>query len=76
MTNKVQEYIVGSGPPPEWCRHRMMYFRQLDGSVGIEFFGYIKSYILKKGDRLTYQNGKIKIRKGAARWKQRHICSR
>lgn len=76
MMGCVQEYIVGSGPPPEWCRHRLMLYKQSDGSVGIEFFGHVKSYILKRGDKLIYQDGKISVRKEAAQWRQRHTCSR
>ena len=69
----VQEYIVGSGPPPEWCRHRMMAYQKKDGSIGFEFFGYIRTYTLSRGDKLILRNGKIKIRREAARHESKDI---
>lgn len=59
-------YILGIGEVPNWCRKALMAYRKIDGSIGFEFFGAVKTYKLSIGDVLIKDGNKIKIKRKAA----------
>lgn len=65
--NMIQEYIVGNGKAPWWCRRWLMHYQKPNGKVGIEFHGYTKDYDLNIGDKIMRCGDRIIIkRKGEA----------
>ena len=69
---RTQEYIIGSGPAPAWCRNLLMPFAR-GGGVAYEFHGATRDYDLNIGDKLVYKGGKIKIRRGGGQHERESI---
>ena len=67
MMSKAQEYTIGHGKAPAWCSRWIMHYQKESGQIGYEFHGKHKDYELNVGDKLIYRDGKIYVRKGAAR---------
>lgn len=66
-------YVVGKGPAPAWCRDLIMPFQKKNGKIGFEFHGYMMDYDLNVGDKLILRDGKIEVRREAARHESRNI---
>lgn len=61
---KRDEYIIGNGPAPDWCRGLLMHYCKYDGSMGYEFSGYDREFSLSKGDSIIRRpDGRIEIRR-------------
>lgn len=57
------KYVIGSGPPPEWCAESLIAYQKTDGTVGYEFHGYRKDFELESGDVLLKSKRGIEIKK-------------
>lgn len=64
---KVQTYIIGKTPMPEWCKGNLLQFRKTDGSTGFEWhfesFGIHKTVELKAGDQLIKTGNRIEFKR-------------
>ncbi len=61
-----EEYIIGSGIPPDWLKNKLIPYRKMEGTVGYEFQGTFRIFCLSAGDKLV-RNGRridVKQRKG------------
>ena len=58
-----EEYIIGTSPMPRWLRGRLLPFKKMDGSVGYEYRGYMRTYDLDVGDTLIRYGGKVYVSK-------------
>lgn len=61
--SKREEYILGSGLAPEWCRKYLMHYIGYDGSIRYEFHGHDMDFDLRKGDRIIRRDGRIEIKR-------------
>lgn len=63
---KNKTYVIGSGKPPRWCASKLMQYRKIDGSIGCEYLGRVKTFDLDAGDILEFDGiGRINVcRKG------------
>lgn len=59
----MQKYIIGTKPVPSWCADKLMPYKKMDGSCGVEFHGVQMDIDLIIGDVLIYENGKIDFKK-------------
>lgn len=58
----MKNYIIGSGPAPEWCRSLLAPYRRCNGTTGYEFHGKKKDFELAAGDMLEKaSDGKILV---------------
>ena len=58
-----EEYIIGTSPMPRWLRGRLLPFKKMDGSVGYEYRGYMRTYDLNIGDKLIRYGGQVYVSK-------------
>lgn len=63
---RVQEYTIGSGTAPWWCRRLLMPYQKITGGIGIEFHGYTRDYDLNIGDKLIRCGNRIIIKRREA----------
>ena len=61
--SKREEYILGSGPAPKWCRDYLMHYIGFDGKIAYEFHGHDRDFDLQKGDTIIRRDGRIEIRR-------------
>lgn len=57
----LERYIIGTKPIPWWCKKRLMPYQRYDGTAGVEFYGYYKTYQLKCGDVLVWDGFKVRV---------------
>lgn len=67
MMNKEQEYIIGRGKAPAWCSRWLTPYLKESGLIGYEYHGKHRDYDLNVGDKLIFKDGRIYVRRGAAR---------
>ena len=67
----MDEYVIGTGNVPGWCRNLVMQYQKIDGSVGYELYGTMRDIELNEGDRIVRQGSKIFIRR-----KKENNCKR
>ena len=48
---------------PRWLRGRLLPFKKMDGSVGYEYRGYMRTYDLNIGDKLIRYGGQVYVSK-------------
>ena len=54
-------YIIGTVPVPKWCRHRIMPYKKIDGTVGYEYYSNRKTYDMQTGERLELRGKNIYV---------------
>ena len=61
FTMEREVYVIGSKPAPNWCKDKLTPYLKMNGSVGFEYQGVLKTYDLKAGDRLIKQGRRVEI---------------
>ena len=57
------EYTIGKGPAPDWCRGLLTHFQKYDGTIGYEFYGKYKDFDLNVGDKLIRKGKQIEVKR-------------
>ena len=58
---QIEEYIIGTSPLPKWVQGRLLPFKKMDGSIGYEWRGYLRTYDLDVGDKLIKYGREIYV---------------
>ena len=56
-------YIVGNGRAPEWCRRYLTPYKKANGTTGYEFYAKFRTLELEKGDVLEMKAGNIWVKR-------------
>lgn len=56
-------YIVGNGRAPEWCRRYLTPYKKANGTTGYEFYAKFRTYELTRGDVLIMNTGTIRVKR-------------
>lgn len=73
---KVQEYIIGSGPAPSWCRDKLMLFQKKNGQLAYEFHGRTRDFDLNFGDKLILRGWNIDIERGGGKIERKGLSAK
>lgn len=53
----MENYVLGTGTVPLWCKGKLMTYKKKDGSVGFVFSGKRRDFDLNVGDVLILEDG-------------------
>lgn len=56
-----EEYVIGTSPMPWWVRGKLLPFKKMDGSVGYEWRGHLRTYDLNIGDSLIRYGREVHV---------------
>lgn len=60
----MENYVLGTGTVPSWCKGKLMTYKKKNGSVGFVFGGKGKDFDLNVGDVLIREDdGRINVKR-------------